>query len=208
MPPPPHAGVVSIDVLLRPDELLGAWRPDTRRLLLPTREPLRLDQCVAARITLVGLGVAATITGRVSSGSRHGHLHRIELVPDELRARALERLVSVARGQPVEYQTRAPRFVATLPVVVHGPAGSTYMTTFSVSASGCALAWSGSVPAVGAPIDVRLGAGNRAAIVRGVVCWAARSGRSNTVGVRFLAGAKGAWEAMFTDVRLSGAPLA
>lgn len=208
MPPTPHAGVVPVDISLRPDELVGAWRPDSRRLLLTTREPLRLQQRVAARISPVGLGVAATITGRVVSASRHGSLYRIELVPDEFRLRAVERLLAVARGEAVDYQTRAPRFLANIPAVVHGPGGPTYMTTFSVSEKGCGLAWSGPVPAVSVPMDVRLGAGNRVASFRSVVCWTAQSGRTATVGVRFVAGAKSVWAMMLTDVKLSGAPLA
>ncbi len=208
MPPTPHAGVVAIDIPLRPDELVGAWRPDSRRLLLPTREPLRLQQRIAARISAVGLGVAATITGRVVSASRHGALYRIELVPDEMRVRAVERLLAVARGEAVVYQTRAPRFLATIPAVIFGSGGPTYMTTFSVSEKGCGLAWSGPVPAVGVPMDVRLGAGNRVASFRSVVCWTAQAGRTATVGVRFVTGAKNAWAMMFTDVTRSGAPLA
>lgn len=208
MPPSPHAGVVHVDISLRPDELVAAWRPDSRRLLLATREPLRLQQRVAARISAVGRGVAATITGRVVSVSHHGSLYRIELVPDEIRVRAVERLMAVARGEAVDYQTRAPRFLATIPAVVHGPGGPTYMTTFSVSENGCGVLWSGPVPAVGAPMDVRLGAGNRVASFRSVVCWTAQSGRTATVGVRFVTGAMNAWAMMFTEVRRSGAPLA
>lgn len=208
MRPAPSAGVVPLDIPLQPHELLEAWRADTRRLLLPTREPLRLQQRVAARISTVGLGVAATITGRVVSASRHGDVFRIELVPDEIRVRALERLLSIARGESVEYQTRAPRFLATMPAVVYGAGAPTYMTTFSVSERGCGLLWSGPVPKVGVPMDVRLGAGNGAASFRGVVCWTAQSGRTATVGVRFLAGARSAWVSMLNEVRSSGAPLA
>jgi PilZ domain len=208
MPPGPHAGVVPVDVPLRPDELVEAWRPDSRRLLLPTREPLRLQQKVAARISVVGLGVSATISGRVVSASRHGSHYRIELAPDEISVRAVERLLSVARGEPFDYPPRAPRFLAALPAVVSGPAGTTYMTTFSVSEKGCGLSWSGRLPAVGAPMDVRLGAGSRAASLRGVVCWTAQLGRTATVGVRFLAGARDVWGTLLTDVKSSGAPLA
>ncbi len=207
MPPTPNAGVVYLDVPLRPDELVAAWRPESRSLLLPTRAPLRLQLRVAARISVVGLGVSATITGRVVSSSRHGTHHRIELALDETRVRAVERLRAVARGEAaVDYQTRAPRFFATVPAVVHGPRGHTYMTTFSVSEKGCGLAWSGPVPDVGVPMDVRLGAGSRAASLCSVVCWTAQSGRTATVGVRFLAGATTTWVMMLADVKRSGAP--
>lgn len=206
MPPTSPSAVVAIDVALRPDELVAAWRPDSRRLQLPAREPLRLQQRVAARILLSGLGVAATITGRVASASRGGDLHRIELTPDETRVQALEKLLSVARGEPVRYQTRIPRFLAAMPAVVFGDGAPTYMTTFSVSERGCGLAWSGPVPAVGVPMSIRLGAGRQVASFRGVVCWTARSGRTPTVGMRFVEGATNAWAMMLKDVRLSGAP--
>lgn len=209
MPSSPSAGVFSIEVRLRPDELVAAWRADSRRLVLLTREALRNRQRVAARITATGLGVAATITGCVASASRQGELHRIELVPDEMRLPALERLLAVARGEAVEHQPRIPRLLATMPAFVHGPAGPTYMTTFSVSENGCGLAWSGPVPAaLGARLDIRLGAGSRAVTFRSVVCWTARSGRTATVGLRFVAGAKGAWAMMLTEAARTGAPLA
>ncbi len=206
--PPPAAGVTVVDVPLSPDEFVAAWRPESRRLLLPMQVPPKLQQRVAARLTLLGPGVAATITGRVVSASRHGALHRVELAPDDARVAAVERLVAVARGEPVRYQKRMPRFLATVPVVIYGPAGPTFMTTFSVSENGCGVAWSGPVPVpqVGAPIDVRLGAGTKAAAFRSVVCWTAQAGRSATVGVRFLAGAKVAWTMLLGDVKRSGAP--
>ncbi len=206
MPPPPQSGVVPLEVPLRPDELVGAWRPDSRRFLLTTRDPLRLQQRVAACIRLVGTGVAATITGRVVSASRHANVHRIELVPDESRIRAVERLLAVARGEAVDYRARAPRFLASMPAVVHGPLGPRYMNTFSVSEKGCGLTWSGPVPAVGARMEVRLGAGNQAATFRGAVCWTAQEGRASTVGVFFLAGASHAWSTMLDDLKRSGAP--
>jgi hypothetical protein len=130
----------------------------------------------------------------------------VEVAPDEARLRAVERLVAVARGQPVAYQQRSPRFLAAIPAVVNGPEGPTYMTTFSVSEKGCGLAWTGPLPAVGVPVEVRLGAGTRAASFRSVVCWTAQAGRTATVGVRFVAGPPGAWAMMFGDVKRSGAP--
>ncbi len=207
MPSSPSEGVISIDVALRPDELVGAWRTDSRRLVLQTRQPLRVRQRVAARITAVGRGVAATITGRVASATSHDDVHRIELVPDDMRLRALERLLAVARGEAIQYQARVPRLLATIPAVVHGPAGPIYMTTFSVSENGCGLAWSGPVPAaVGANLDIRLGAGTQSVTFRGVVCWTARSGSTAMVGVRFVTGARNAWAMMLTQAKRSGAP--
>ncbi len=194
-----------MEVRLRPDDLLAAWRADSRRLVLRTGEPLRARQRVAARI-VVRPEVAATITGRVASAARHGDAHQIELVPDDTRLRALERLLSVARGEPVHDQPRLPRLLLAIPAIVHGSAGPTYMTTYSLSENGCGLAWSGSPPAaVGAQLDIRLGAGSRAIVFRSVVCWTARSGSTTTVGVRFVSGAREAWTMMLHQAKLSGA---
>jgi hypothetical protein len=206
MLPTRHGGVVPVEIPLRPDELVGAWRPDSRRLLLATREPLKLGQRVAARITAIGRGAAATITGRVVSSTRVGAEFLIELVPDETRMRALERLLAIARGEPVAYRARAPRYLAAVPAVVRGPAGPIYMNTFSVSERGCGLAWSGPVPAIGVAMEVRLGAGSQAATFRGIVCWTAQSGRAAEVGVRFERGAQGVWSTILADLRSSGAP--
>jgi len=207
MPPSPIAGVFCFEVRMHPDELVAAWRTDSRRLMLQTPEPLRVQQRVAVRITAIDRGVSATITGRVACASRHENVHRIEFVPDDMRLRALERLLAVARGEVVHYQTRAPRLLATIPAVVHGPAGPSYMTTFSVSENGCGLTWSGPVPAIiGAELDIRLGAGSRAVTFRSVVCWTARSGRAATVGLRFAQGARGTWAMMLTEAKRSGAP--
>lgn len=203
--PPPHDGAVTVDVPLRPDELLGAWRPDSRLLVLRTREPLRLKQRVAARIT-VGPGAAATVTGRVESASRHGDAWRIELAPDETRLRAVERLVAVARGEAFEDAARVPRLLATLPAVVAGPGGPTFMTTFAISDLGCGLTWSGPVPPVGATVALRVGAGARATSFRGEVRWTGRSGRAATVGIRFVSGPMHAWASILAEVRRSGAP--
>jgi hypothetical protein len=208
MPPSPNASVVSIDVNLRPDELVGAWRADSRHLMIPSRQPLKLQQRVAARITAVGLGVAATITGRVVSASPQGSQYRVEIVPDETRVRAVEKLLAIARGEPVDFRRRAPRFLATMPAVVCGAVGPTYMTTATVSENGCGLVWTGPLPAIGVPLEIRVGAGSRAVVFHGVVCSTAQMGRTTAVGVRFVNGHRNAWAMMLTDVKMSGAPLA
>jgi len=203
-----NAGLARVDVALRPDELVAAWRADSGLLMLSAPQALRLRQRVVSRITIVGPGVVGTITGRVMSSSGSGDVHRVEVAPDETRRLALQKLLAIARGEPVDYRDREPRFLASLPAVVQGPGGSSYRTTVSVSAKGCGLAWSGPVPAVGEPLHVRLGAGIRAATFRSVVCWTAQTGRLAEVGVRFLEGPRSVWASMLTDLEGSGAPVA
>jgi hypothetical protein len=207
MPPPPNAGLVAVDIPLRPDEIIAAWRPDTGRLALAVRETLQSRQRVAARIRAVGLGIEATITGRIASVRRSADGLRIELEPDDTRLLALKRLVAIAGGKSVAYQLRAPRLLVTLPAVVYDHRGPTYMTTFSVSGNGCGLAWSGPMPEVGVPMEIKLGAGIRVASFCGEVCWTAPpSARAPTVGVHFAAGERSAWERIFAELKHSGAP--
>lgn len=206
MPPPPNAGVLTLDLALRPHELMAAWRPATRSLALVVREPVQKRRKVQARIGVLGLGVAATITGRAAS-ARPGPLgYALELEPDVTRVRALERLVEVASGARVAYQPRAPRLLATVPAVVDGRAGPTYMATFSVSENGCGIAWSGPLPELGVPMEVHLGSGSLVASFCGEVCWTAPSGRAPTVGVQFAAGDRGTWAAILDGLKRSGAP--
>jgi hypothetical protein len=205
MPPPPRADVPSLSLELRPEELLAAWRAG--KLHATTRDPVRRDQRVVAHVALVGTNVTVTVAGRLTSAVARDGQVRFELTPDETRVRAVERLVEIARGAVVAYPPRAPRYLAAVPAMVAAPGGGLlYMNTFSVSERGCGLAWSGPVPVVGAPMELRLGAGKQVASVRGVVCWTARSGRAATVGLKFIAGHTAAWSTMFQDVRRSGAP--
>jgi hypothetical protein len=200
---PSSRGIIAVDLPLRPDELIAAWRPVPRRLALAVREPLQAKGRVALRIDVVGLGVAATITGRVASARKQGDVFHVEVAPDDGRVTALQRLVAVASGAPVAYSKRAPRLLATIPAIVYRPTGPTYMMTFAVSENGCGLVWSGPMPEVGVPMELRLGAGSQIAKVCGEVCWTAPAGR--TLGVQFAAGERTAWARMLADLRRSGA---
>jgi hypothetical protein len=207
MPSPSNTGLV-VDVALRPHELVAAWRPDSRRVLLPLRDPVVRNQRVQARIGLTGLRAGATITGRVVSVLRQPGVYLVELAPDDTRVEALQHLVAVASGAPVDYsQARAPRLLAEVPAVVYGLQGPTYMKTFAVSRGGCGLAWSGPVPAVGTPMEIRLGAGRDVAKFCAEVRWAAAPrGRSPAVGVLFAAGERDAWARMLDGLKRAGAP--
>jgi hypothetical protein len=206
MASPSNPDPVDLDLALRPYELLAAWRPASRTLVLVVREPVQKRQRVHARISVLGMGVAATIIGRTRSARPHPVGLEIELEPEDTRLRAMERLVEVAGGERVAYQQRAPRLLASVPAVVHGPYGPTYMTTFSVSPNGCGLAWTGPIPDLGAPMDVRLGAGALTASFCGEVCWTAPTGRAPTVGLCFAAGDRRTWARILADLQRKGSP--
>jgi hypothetical protein len=205
--PAPSTAAVLVDVALRPSELVAAWRPDSGRVLLPLRQPVVKNQRVHARIGLVGLRAAATITGRVVSALRQPGVILVELAPDDTRVEALRHLVSVASGATVEHTPRAPRLLAEVPAVVYGTQGPTYMKTFAVSRGGCGIAWTGPVPAVGTPMEIRLGAGRDVASFCAEVRWTtATRGRSPAVGLAFAAGERDAWTRMLDGLKRAGAP--
>jgi hypothetical protein len=197
---------MTIDLPLRPEELLAAWRAPTRRLVLAVREPLQPKTKVALRISVTGAGATATITGKVLTARRDSGLCHVDIAPDDSRARALERLLAIAAGERVVYHPRAPRYLASVPAVVNGAQGPRYMTTFAVSENGCGLSWSGPMPDVGSPLELRLGAGSQAASFLGEVCWTSPMGRAPAVGVHFAAGERSSWTRIIADLRRTGAP--
>lgn len=206
MASPSNPAVLVLDVPLRPHELVAAWRPETRRLVLPIRERVASQQRLQVRISAVGLGVGATITGRAVGGPRAAGSALVEVAPDDARVQAMEWLVAVASGTPVPHQPRAPRLIASVPAVVQAAEGPRYMSTFTVSASGCGLTWSGSIPGVGDPLEVRFGAGREVASFCAEVCWTKPSGRPPTVGLQFAAGDKDLWIRMLANLKAAGAP--
>jgi hypothetical protein len=206
MPSPSPADVLALDLPFRPYELLAAWRPASRSLAVVVQQPVRQGQPVQARISVLGLGVSATITGRAARVREHPVGYEVELAPDDTRVRALERLAEVASGERVDYKVRAPRYLAEVPAVVHGARGPTLMSTFAVSENGCGLAWSGPMPEVGVPMDIRLEAGDRMASFCGEVRWTATAGRVPTVGVQFAAGDRKVWAQIIAALKAAGAP--
>ena len=199
-------GEIVLELPLRPYELIAAWRGASRTLVLVVHQQVQLQARVQVRISVLGLGVSATITGRAVGAREHPFGAEVELEPDATRARALEALVEVAQGAPVTYRNRAPRWLAALPAVVFGARGPTEMWTFAVSENGCGLAWSGPLPDVGVPMEVRLGAGRQVASFCGEVCWTAPTGRVPTVGLKFAAGDRTTWVQILAELQRAGAP--
>jgi hypothetical protein len=197
---------LSLDLALRPYELMAAWRPESRNLVLVVAEPVAPRQPVQARITLLGTGAGATIIGCAARARPHPCGVELELEPDALRARTLERLVEVASGAPVAYRTRAPRYLAEIPALVQRPDGARRATTFAVSEGGCGLEWSGTMPAVGTPLDVQLGAAPQVASFCAEVCWTAPRERVPTLGLRFVAGDRASWSRIISALKAAGAP--
>lgn len=206
MPTTSTSRTLSLDLAFRPYELVAAWRPASRTLVLVVSQPVSPSQPVQARITVLGTGAGATILGRVARTAPHPFGVELELEPDALRARTLERLVEVAAGARVDYRTRAPRYLAEVPALVHRLNEVKRVTTFAVSEGGCGLAWSGAMPAVGTPLEIQLGSGEQLASFCAEVCWTAPQGRIPTLGLRFAAGDRASWSRMIAELQRAGAP--
>jgi PilZ domain len=196
--------MVSLSLVLEPDDLLSGWRPDSGRLLLPVPSAPRLQEKVAVRVQLEGRSAGATVRGTAVSIHRYGSLFRLELAPDLDSLGAVRLLVAAAKGELVEFPARPPRFLARLPVRVRANGAELLMTTSCISEGGCALRWSGPPPRVGDSLRLRIGAGSRAAEVEGVVAW--RNSASGA-GIRFVTPGN-AWRALFAEAQHSGAPRA
>jgi hypothetical protein len=204
---PSTARPLTLDLAMRPYELVAAWRPATRNLALVVPDPVHVRQPVQARIRVLGLGVGATILGHAARALPHPFGSELELAPDDLRVRTLERLVEVASGARVTYHARAPRFLAELPATVIRHRHAFRMRTFAVSEGGCGVAWPAiALPPAGTRLDVRVGRGDALASFESQVAWTSPAGRAPAVGLRFLSGDRAAWAQVIDDVRISGAP--
>ena len=200
----------STHVTLQPAEMLAAWRESTVRLVLLTSAAPRLGQEAAVRIQLRGHAAAATVVGTVVSLAGQGAAWRVELAPGARSLSAVRMLLAAARGEPMSYMERSPRYLVRLPVTVGSEQGEVYMTTACVSEGGCELRWSGPPPAVGQGLRLRFRAGVRPTEVQGQVCWLDASRRGSTVGVQFAEArdTSSPWSAVFAEVVKSGAPRA
>jgi hypothetical protein len=143
---------------LWPEEYLHGWDRSSARLFLPTLDRLDLGAPVAWRITIRGTGIGATVTGSVVAARRRGGPGAPPGLFLGLSGRgftAAAYLERVARGQPVDFNERDPRYTVRWPVRLRGPHGAFQATTLDVSESGCAVVWPGPAPAVGEPVSLR-----------------------------------------------------
>ncbi|HEY6104525.1 MAG TPA: PilZ domain-containing protein [Anaeromyxobacteraceae bacterium] len=195
----------AFDVRLEPSEYLAAWKPDAKRLTVKTPSAPRLREKVAVRIQLTTPSVRATVVGTVVSLSRQDARHCVELTVEAESLDAVRMLLAAAKGEPVTFRERPPRYLAKLPVLTSRGGTSIYLTSVSVSTGGCSLRWPGSMPTLGEAVNLRF-RGSRSVDMRGVVCW--RKPANKTVGLRFVErpAAGDAWQALLQEVNKSGTP--
>jgi hypothetical protein len=195
--------MVALDVRLESHEWISAWKPEAGRLRVKTPSAPRLHDKVAVRVQLAKPSVRATVVGTVLSSHRQDTFHHVELAVAAESLDAAAMLLAAAKGEPVTFRERPPRYLVQLPVLASRGGASFYLTSSSVSLNGCSLRWPGSLPSLGETVNLRF-SGSRSIDMRGVVRW--RKPAKSTVGLRFVDATAGAWQAFVEGVRKSGAP--
>jgi hypothetical protein len=203
--------VQSVSVNLEPAQFLAGWRPEGAALFLPALSDSRVGDDVAVRIGIFGQAIRATVFGRVSAVRRVGRPALppgIELSLDRASVPAAGFLAMAARGDPVSFRERAPRFAVDRRLVVVHAGAPVDTATLNLSDGGCAVRWPGQLPLAGDVVGIRLGDGLFAPTARAVVCWTQPGGPvDRSVGLRIVAAGRGAraWRALAADVARSGA---
>jgi hypothetical protein len=182
-------------------EVAAAWKPNERRLVVPSAKPLEPGKLVLLRITSRATGLDLSLNGSVLAcrGGPRAGASRVEIDPGEDGAALVCRLVAGAQGGAGAVKAREPRFRVAMPAVVSLEAGQVYMTTVSASRGGCGLAWSGPLPRLHASLQLRLGSGARAVTLRGRVCWVRQAPRGARVGLRLVGGELEAWAKLLAE---------
>ncbi len=201
----------SISVNVEGSQFVAGWREKAGTLFLPTLSECRVGDLVAIRVGILGHSIRATLFGKVTLVRRVGRpalLPGIELHLDRSSLPAAGFLAAAARGEPVSFREREPRWAVARPLQVeHGVRGFE-VTTVNVSESGCAVRWPGQLPLVGDEISVRQGEGFFTRSLRAVVCWNQPGGDGEgSVGLKIIADGRAgrSWRALVDEVSRSGA---
>ncbi len=201
----------SVTVNLDGAQYLAGWRPEAGQLFLPALSESRVGDLVAVRVGIYGQTIRATLFGKVSLVRRVGRPTLppgVEVRLDKQSVAAAGFLAMAARGEPVTFKERLPRFAHQQALAIdHGGTG-VEVSTLNVSEGGCAVRWPGKLPLVGDVVSIRLGDGFFAPTARAVVCWNQPGGAAErSVGLRLVPSGRGAraWRAMVAKVARSGA---
>jgi Tfp pilus assembly protein PilZ len=203
--------VQSISVNVDAAAYLAGYRPEARTIFLPALSESRVGHDVAVRVGILGQPIRATLFGRISLVRRVGRPALppgVELQLDAPSVAAAGFLAMAARGEPVSFKDRLPRYSHGIALAVEHGGAIVDATTLNVSEGGCAVRWPGQLPLVGDVVAVRLGRGLFAPTARAIVCWNQPGGPvERSVGLRVVLEGRGgrAWRALVEKVAASGA---
>ncbi len=201
----------SVAVNLEAAQYLAGWRPEAGTLFLPTLSDSRVGAAVAVRVGIYGQAIRATLFGKVALVRRVGRPALppgVELHLDKISLAAAGFLAMAARGEPVTFQERKPRWSHEGPLAVEHAGVAHAATTLNLSEGGCAVRWTGQLPLVGDVVRIRLGEGLFASRAEAIVCWNQPGGAvERSVGLRIVSGGRAgrAWRALVEKVARSGA---
>ena len=210
---PTSRGIHSIALNLEPAQYLSGWRAEVGSLFLPALSDSRVGEEVAVRVGIYGQPIRATLFGKVALVRRVGRPSLppgIDLSLDKASVPAARFLAMAARGEPVSFRERAPRYAAERRLKVTTASGESFeAATINVSEGGCSLRWPGPLPQIGDVVTVKVGDGLLAASARAVVCWNSMgsSDAQPSVGIRIVPQGRGAraWKGVVTELARSGA---
>jgi hypothetical protein len=201
----------SVAVNLDPGQFLSGWRAETETLFLPVLSDTRVGDEAAVRIGIFGQTIRATVFGKVSLVRRVGRPSLppgVELALDRASVPAARFLAMAARGEPVTFRERAPRYVHERALPVTSGGHVVRATTLNVSEGGCSLVWPGELPQGGDVVTLKLADGFFAPTIRAVVCWNTLGGSvEKSVGLRIVSEGRGGrtWRDFVSTVARSGA---
>lgn len=199
-------------VHIEPARYLEGWRPDSGTVFLPTLTDARVGDEAVVRVGIVGQTIRATLFGKVALVRRVGRPALppgVELRLDKGSVPAAAFLAMSARGEPVSFRDRTPRYAVERPLRVEQRSTAYEVVTINVSEGGCAVRWPNQLPSVGEMLSVRIGGGFLAPSVRAIVCWTqpGAGGVERSVGLRLIVEGRAArlWSALVAEVARSGA---
>jgi len=105
--------VHSVSVTVEPEQYLAGWRSEAGCLFIPALSEARVGEQAAVRVGIFGQTIRATLFGRVSLVRRVGRPALppgVELQLDRASLAAAGFLAMAARGEPVSFKERMPRF--------------------------------------------------------------------------------------------------
>jgi hypothetical protein len=203
--------VQSVSFNLEPSQYLAGWRESAGTLFVPTLSESRVGDLVAIRLGIHGHAIRATLFGKVALVRRVGRPALppgVELHLEKNSLAAASFLAMAARGEPIAFKERAPRWALQRTLqIVHGQA-SLEVTTANVSEGGCAVAWPGQLPLVGDELWIRLKDGFFTSSLPAIVCWNQPGGEGEkSVGLKVVAQGRGGriWRKLVDGVASSGA---
>jgi len=194
------------------DRYLDGWRPETGTLFLPALTDARVGDEAIVRVGIVGQTIRATLFGKVALVRRVGRPALppgVELKLDRGSVPAAAFLAMSARGEPVTFKDRVPRYSVERPFKLELRQVAYEVITLNVSDGGLAVRWANQLPAVGEMVTLKIGNGFLAPTARAVVCWTqpGAGGVERSIGLRLIVDGRAArvWRSFVAEIARSGA---